>query len=544
MLTITAMKKYLAAALAAAALMLPAVSAGAQDTVKEDSLLMAISLKTSPEEKAEGYVTLSKMFRYSDLGKSFGYAAQAITQSPEGSSARALAYNNMGIVMYYCDNYVDALDNMFKAGEIYSAINDRAGVIRNDMCIGNVYNTMNSTETAMSYYDKALAASIKLSGEDPGYRIMPSLYSCISMAYYNRGEFDKSLAYSKKAFESSEETDDRQNISTFCINIAHSYTSIGMPDSAEVYIAKAEQYSQEEGSTIGRALIFLEYASLYKAEGATGKAVAYLDLAQAAGEEVGSSSILSKVHEMRSQICSDKGDYRNAYLDLIEVKRLSDSLKSEAAVEAALKMKYSNEYRMMEQKIAYHREKTRLKTAIMGSISVLLAVLLVVVLILVRTRISKLKLEKDNLRKDLELKNKELVSKIMFLMEKNELINGYTRRLVDIMDTLKGEQRQKLQSLICEMRSSVEGTGMWDTFEKYFNNVYESFYINLKKDCPDLTPTELKVCALLRLNLSSKEISSLMNLSPGSVDVARAKIRKKLNITDTKENLVSFLLRY
>lgn len=78
----------------------------------------------------------------------------------------------------------------------------------------------------------------------------------------------------------------------------------------------------------------------------------------------------------------------------------------------------------------------------------------------------------------------------------------------------------------------------------HFNRVHLDFYKKLQRIAPDLTPTELKLCAFLRLNMSTKEISSLTQSSDRSIDVMRGRIRKKLNITNTTTNLITFLSEF
>ena len=81
---------------------------------------------------------------------------------------------------------------------------------------------------------------------------------------------------------------------------------------------------------------------------------------------------------------------------------------------------------------------------------------------------------------------------------------------------------------------------VWEEFEVRFQDVHSDFYDNLNKKFPNLTPNEKKICSFLRLNMSTKEISAITYQSVRSIDMARFRLRKKLEL-DTDENLVSFL---
>ena len=86
----------------------------------------------------------------------------------------------------------------------------------------------------------------------------------------------------------------------------------------------------------------------------------------------------------------------------------------------------------------------------------------------------------------------------------------------------------------------MDSKHMWSEFETHFSTVFEDFYINLNKRYPGLTPNESKLCALLRLNLSTKEIASITAQNPKSVDMARYRLRKKMNLNST-DNILDII---
>jgi hypothetical protein len=152
-----------------------------------------------------------------------------------------------------------------------------------------------------------------------------------------------------------------------------------------------------------------------------------------------------------------------------------------------------------------------------------------------------IRLEKQNLAIDLEFKNKELAINVMNLLRKNEFLVDHTNKLIEIQkmateDNIKSGMLKLISSL---QRDSGEKT--WDEFEMRFKQVHSGFYERLLKTFPELTSNELKLCALLRLNLSTKEICELTGQQHASLDVARSRLRKRLGITSSQTNLVTFL---
>lgn len=83
----------------------------------------------------------------------------------------------------------------------------------------------------------------------------------------------------------------------------------------------------------------------------------------------------------------------------------------------------------------------------------------------------------------------------------------------------------------------------WEQFAVHFDKVHSDFLVSLKSKCPNLTPGELKLCAYLRLNLSSKEIAQIMSITIKSVELSRHRLRKKLQI-QPEVNLYIFMLNF
>lgn len=151
-------------------------------------------------------------------------------------------------------------------------------------------------------------------------------------------------------------------------------------------------------------------------------------------------------------------------------------------------------------------------------------------------------LKNDQLEQELEIKNRELANAAMNIVYKNEMLNNLHHELTNLNDSngnkLSSDQLRKVSKLIDEAHSDDRD---WDLFEKSFNEAHENFFKKLKSDYPALVPNDLKLCAYLRLNMSSKEIASLLNISTRGVEIRRYRLRKKLNLP-TEKNLTEFLL--
>ena len=130
----------------------------------------------------------------------------------------------------------------------------------------------------------------------------------------------------------------------------------------------------------------------------------------------------------------------------------------------------------------------------------------------------------DKLRQDIDNKNRELGISTMSLIKKNEFLNSIKSELQNVNDL------RKLKSVIKIIDRNLNNTDDWNLFEEAFNNADKDFLKKVKQLHPDLTSNDLRLCAYLRLNLSSKEIAPLLNISPRSVEVKRYRLRKKMDL--------------
>ena len=141
----------------------------------------------------------------------------------------------------------------------------------------------------------------------------------------------------------------------------------------------------------------------------------------------------------------------------------------------------------------------------------------------------------DKLRQDIENKNRELGISTMSLIKKNEFLNSIKKELQNIKDN------KNVNSVIKIIDRNLNNTDDWHLFEEAFNNADKDFLKRVKSLHPELTSNDLRLCAYLRLNLSSKEIAPLLNISPRSVEVKRYRLRKKMNL-EHESSLTDYIL--
>jgi len=152
------------------------------------------------------------------------------------------------------------------------------------------------------------------------------------------------------------------------------------------------------------------------------------------------------------------------------------------------------------------------------------------------------KIQTEKLHAELQSKNRELANSAMSLVYKNELLQKLSEEMIKLKDKdgkkVADEQIRKVQKIIDEGMNDERD---WSLFETSFNEAHGSFFKKLKANHPDLVPNDLKLCAYLHMNMSSKEMASLLNISLRGVEIRRYRLRKKLNIPHDK-NLAEFFM--
>lgn len=161
-----------------------------------------------------------------------------------------------------------------------------------------------------------------------------------------------------------------------------------------------------------------------------------------------------------------------------------------------------------------------------------------------RTEKEIVRLKNEQLEADVNFKNRELSGMTMHLLQRGEVLT----KVKEVISTLvkkhdiDKESSPAIRQLLRLIREVERSEDDWEKFTIHFNHVNADFFAVLKDRAPDLTPNELKLCAYIKMNLSSKEIAQLLNITIKAIEVARYRLRKKLHVA-SDVNLYDFFIR-
>ena len=144
-------------------------------------------------------------------------------------------------------------------------------------------------------------------------------------------------------------------------------------------------------------------------------------------------------------------------------------------------------------------------------------------------------IKNEKLRNEIEESNKQLAISTMSMVKKNQFLSKLKKDLKNI------DSVQNISSVIRNIDRNLNSKDDWTFFEEAFNNTDKDFLKKVKDSHPSLTNNDLRLCAYLRLNLPSKEIAPLLNISLSSVEIKRYRLRKKMNLS-RNQRLTDYLL--
>jgi tetratricopeptide (TPR) repeat protein len=410
--------------------------------------------------------------------------------------------SNLGVIQDRIEKFDNALKYYFEALNIYNKsiekgkpikeIKNIQGLYNN---IGNIYASKNDLGTAEEYYLKGLA----IAEQKSDFSNIGNICNNLGKLEDQKKNFEKAFMYLNKSLDARQKSNDKSGIAKSYYSLANHYLETQQFKEALVYAEKSFGLGSELKEPLTRKISSMFLYQIYKKLGNWQQALEY--------------------HEIFQQA--------------------SDSLINDNKIQELTRLQMQYEYEKIEKENEAKQQKTKFTYIILLSSVTVISVILALLFFLSRSRSKRIKLENEKLEKD--MLNKELTTNVLYLLQKNELINSITSRLLKLKSNLKEENVAPVQKIIVDLQSITEKE-VWEEFEYRFQSVHEEFYQSLKKKFPDLTPSEIKLAAFLRLNMTTKEIASITNQSVNSLETARYRLRKKLNITNQEVNLVNFLL--
>jgi tetratricopeptide (TPR) repeat protein len=468
----------------------------------------------------------------------FADKAKAKAQKLNDKTAYADALLIIGKIYTDLGDYNKSADLNYEALRIFDKLKNREGTSRALNRIGYVYFEQGNFPKALEYYTQSLQIAREIDNQAGIARGLNNIAACHGIM----GNLEQCELYIRQALTISSRLEQKLMIGINYLNLGLLLQDSKNYDSAFIYLQKAATIFTEQNNIPKLTSVYLSLSEYFKERKEFQKA---LDYANMAWEEGARHKLKKTKYEAAGQLHAIyllQDDLVDAYKYSTLQYQMKDSLEIERSMTrlSQLEMMYDFEKQQNAEKLSQQaREFTLiLLLTILISLSGL-----AIVAIVARNRIrakNAIILQKQ-LENDIDSKNKELTANVMALMRKNETLADIAGKLMEIRDeAVKEETKFAIKKIAGDLQKTTDDE-IWKEFEVRFMQVHHDFYQKLISRFPNLTPTEQRLCAFLRLNMTSKEISELTGQRTGTLEIARSRLRKKLGIANTQANLVTFL---
>lgn len=371
------------------------------------------------------------------------------------------------------------------------------------------------------------------------------LWACIThteigYAYLGLDNIDKGIEHFKKSLEISISSG-RKGFEAICYhNLGLANRKKGNLDLAEQFLKKSIDLGKTTANNSVSSLNELGSLSLEKNEPL--ESIKHHTEAIQLADSIKSLVELKDGYKGRSLAYELNGQYQKALEDKKQFIILNDSIFNSTKSQQIEELRTIYETEKKEQQITLLEQEakvSKLQKYLLGGGLGLSVLVLGFGFYGVRQKLKRNKAEKAKLDAELDFKKKELTTHALHLAKKNEVLESIKQKA----EALKKEESVKTgyQNLIRTIDFDLQDDNNWKNFSRYFEEVHKDFNSNVKARFPEVTPNELRLLALLKMNLSSKEIANILNISHEGIKKARYRLRKKLNI-QTEDSLQDLVL--
>ena len=559
----------------------------AQDQEKIDSMLQLVETQTDthliktyeelfflilPKEPEKAKPYLDKAFEEleqinspkfkADLTKDLGGYHYYIANYPEANSIYkeaigyfeelgnksqiAAVYNNLGIVLKYMGQPEKALESHQNSLRLKEELGQTGfPIAASTMNIGVIHSELENYELSNEYYRKAEAICIE---EDDQWRLS-MVRSNIAINLEKEGKQEEALDYYTKSLpffiEGGYKIEEAKQYNL----IGALYFDLDSLSQAQHYFSKAQMLGKEIGEIQIEELGTRNVGDVYFEQKRYTAALNNFNKALALSEEAGTETRRVTTYLRLAKTHAALGNFRQAHdfrkqhfdkYDEVYKKENIDKLND-------LEVKYQTEkkqQKIVQQEIEIDLLEQKEKTANLQKLALggglgLSLLALGFGFYGYRQRMKSNQLAKEKVEAELAFKKKELVTHALHLAKKNEVLETIKQKALDQKKVSEdGASYQKLVNII---NLDIHDDESWETFTRQFQEIHTDFYTTVSKHYPTVTPNELRLMSLIKMNLSSKEMANILNVSIAGIKKARQRLRKKMEL-ETKDSLEQAVL--
>lgn len=459
-----------------------------------------------------------------DMNQSFQYHFKALKiREKVNDNLIIQSYVNIGITYNTSGETKKALEYYFKALEINRLIKDKRLTAHAFYHISTSYKLLRDYEQATIYANKALAMAKEIKEKV----IIIDAQNGLGLIAYEQKDYQKARDYYQKVYELATNTEDWLILTNNLLHFAQSYQQTKEYAQATEYAQKslllAQKYSLKIEEKNACDMLSTLYAQQYQYE----SAYQYHLKANILKDTIFNIQKNQQINELTIQYESEKKKQR---IEILEKEKIIIQNTNYILIFGVITLIILLSFGFYRYKIRQKIQKQQQKIARIENIALEQKIIL---------QETQKKLEQERFEEEIAHKERELTSTALHIFQKNEMLNSLQEKLTHLDINLK----QQIKPLFEEIRHNLDLDKDWASFQLHFVKVHPDFFEKLERDFSSLSQYDCKLLAYIRMKLSNKEISLLLNITNKSVEMARYRLKKKFNL-GTEDNLDKWLEKY
>lgn len=498
--------------------------------------------KSLSDQKVEGLLKKASASISTDSNKAFFYLNKALAFKDEITEKQLLQLYKVTATTYYNQqSYIYALDYFYKSLELQKKVDPaQMHYIYNN--IGCVYMDLGDIPKSRSFLTKSLEGLKKSLAQNQASTSKSVeaylVYSNLAVIEMETKNYKKAIEMLQIHKKHSIRLKDSSSILSTYKNLSNSYDQLKIKDSSRYYFQKGTRLAHQ--LHLPQELGYLQYQrGLNFSKTENDSAQYYLKNAFEISKAYNNEDLKFYSAKALADEYEYKKDYQqsNKFLRIANV--LSDTqnkLRSEKKIEV---LEFENKQKIKEQE-ALAALQQRENFFIFGFILLIpISVSGFLLYRLQRTKNKKRKIENELLTQKMEIKNKELTSNALQMLQASEIIDATHNELKNLKTITDLPTNKMLNQIISDLKQGNQSFNKKE-FEKVFIETDAEFYRRLIKEYPTLTKNEIRLCAFAKLGFSVKEISAITQQTSNSILVARSRLRKKIGLAESQSITVFF----
>ncbi|GMQ29160.1 tetratricopeptide repeat protein [Algoriphagus confluentis] len=453
------------------------------------------------------------------------YEAEVLFRKNECLQCIASSHNLLGKLYYKIKSAEEALQRHEAALEIYESLMEHRGISETKAYIGAMHEKMGNYSLALEYQNQAFEGYRK--GGTPGE--LAFVMENIGSIYEDREMYDSAYRYFRLSYQYNLLAGDSTSLIGNLNNLGDVFRKSGKLDSAVWFSSLALELSQRQNNNYQLRSALVDLAKVSALAGRYEEGFSYLEEARQVSEQLFSE-------ETARQLALKEAQYE-VNQKIAQINHLKEVSHSESRIRWLLIFTIFTLISLAWT--IFNRQKLKLKNG-----KELLSrqnELLEIKERLIATEKENINLLEARMAAEVEAQSKAVTAQTLHVLEKNQMLMSIQDRLKKVLEEDPKDQKKKIRNLIKQIDYNFSQDTDWEEFKSSFEKVHQDFFKKLNENGQELTPGELKLASLMRMNLNSKEIASTLGISQDSLRISRYRLRKKLNL-EKGTSLQQFLL--